>query len=89
MKPFLHRCSAYIARHKTAVRPRQYPNAGFDELPANEPIEEETAPNYDPSDYYPVHINEFLHGKYQVVAKLGFRPNSTVWLCRDLSYVSA
>ena len=46
-------------------------------------VEEETLPAYDPEEFYPVHIGDVFNGKYQVLGKLGFGANSTVWLCRD------
>ncbi|PWY82595.1 CMGC protein kinase [Aspergillus eucalypticola CBS 122712] len=48
-------------------------------------IEEETLPTYNAEKYYPVRLGEILHGRYQVVAKLGYGVTSTVWLGRDLS----
>ncbi|KAK3987686.1 Serine/threonine-protein kinase, partial [Cladorrhinum sp. PSN332] len=48
-------------------------------------IEEETLPDYLASRYYPVHIGEVIHGRYQVVGKLGYGATSTVWLARDLT----
>ena len=49
-------------------------------------IEEETLPDYNPEEFYPVHIGDILHEKYQVLGKLGYGANSTVWLCRDIQY---
>ena len=46
-------------------------------------VEEETLPSYDPEEFYPVHIGDVFKGKYQVLGKLGFGANSTVWLCHD------
>ncbi|PYH37520.1 CMGC protein kinase [Aspergillus neoniger CBS 115656] len=48
-------------------------------------IEEETLPTYNAEKYYPVRLGDILHGRYQVVAKLGYGVTSTVWLGRDLS----
>jgi hypothetical protein len=52
-------------------------------LSASLPVEEETLPNYDPDEFYPVRIGDAFNGKYLVIGKLGFGANSTVWLCRD------
>ncbi|MCJ1259976.1 hypothetical protein MMC24_007816 [Lignoscripta atroalba] len=49
-------------------------------------VEEETLPDYDPEQFYPVHIDEVFHEQYQVIGKLGYGANSTVWLCRDIRY---
>ncbi|KAK0102752.1 hypothetical protein ONS95_006349 [Cadophora gregata] len=56
----------------------------FVDLDVTKKIEEEDVPSYVPEDYYPVHIGEVFKSRYQVVTKLGFGVNSTVWLCRDL-----
>lgn len=63
--------------------PRNFPTSGFVTLDATK-IEEEDLPSYVPEDYYPVYIGEVFGSRYQVVGKLGFGVNSTVWLCRDL-----
>jgi len=47
-------------------------------------LEEETLPDYDVDEFYPVRIYERLYGRYLVLGKLGYGANSTVWLCRDL-----
>ena len=64
--------------------PRKFPTSGFVTLDATKKIEEEDLPSYVPEDYYPVYIGEVFGSRYQVVGKLGFGVNSTVWLCRDL-----
>jgi serine/threonine-protein kinase SRPK3 len=64
--------------------PRKFPTSGFAALDATKKIEEENVPSYVPEDYYPVQIGEVFRSRYQVVTKLGFGVNSTVWLCRDL-----
>lgn len=61
-----------------------FPTTGFVEIDASRKIEEENVPSYAAEDYYPVYIGEIFGSKYQVVPKLGFGVNSTVWLCRDL-----
>jgi hypothetical protein len=57
-------------------------------LSSGRPVEEETLPDYDPEEFYPVHIGDVFKGKYQVLGKLGFGANSTVWLCRNTEYGS-
>jgi serine/threonine-protein kinase SRPK3 len=64
--------------------PCKFPTSGFVELDATEKIEEEDVPAYVPEDYYPVYIGQVFRSRYQVVTKLGFGVNCTVWLCRDL-----
>jgi hypothetical protein len=64
--------------------PRKFPTSGFVVLDPTKEIEEEEVPSYVAEDYYPVYIGEVFRSRYQVVTKLGFGTNSTVWLCRDL-----
>ncbi|TCD61176.1 hypothetical protein EIP91_008820 [Steccherinum ochraceum] len=49
-----------------------------------EPMEEERMTTYKMGLYYPVRIGEVLNQRYQVMQKMGFGANSTVWLCHDL-----
>lgn len=51
-------------------------------------LEEETLLHYTASSFYPVHIGQIFHEKYQVKVKLGFGGSSTVWLCQDKKYIS-
>ncbi|OOG00594.1 hypothetical protein ASPCADRAFT_347 [Aspergillus carbonarius ITEM 5010] len=40
--------------------------------------------HYQPGGYHPTHIgDQYLHGRYEVVHKLGFGSYSTVWLAKD------
>lgn len=64
--------------------PRKFPTSGSVELDTTKKIEEEYIPYYVPENYYPVHIGELFMSRYQVVTKLGFGVNSTIWLSRDL-----
>jgi len=57
-------------------------------LSVKERIEEERIPGYKAGNFYPVRLGEVFKSRYQVVAKLGFGTSSTVWLCRDLRYVT-
>lgn len=63
---------------------RTFPTDGFEEIPVQEKIEEETVPDYKAERFYPVRLGEVFNSRYQVVAKLGFGITSTIWLCRDL-----
>ena len=56
-------------------------------IPPDQLIEEEQLPFYRHHDYYPMRIGELVAERYQVVAKLGFGTSSTVWLCRDHTWV--
>ncbi|KAL5315910.1 hypothetical protein ACEPPN_016784 [Leptodophora sp. 'Broadleaf-Isolate-01'] len=44
--------------------------------------EEETMPTH--GLYYPVRLGEVFKSRYEVLSKLGYGANSTVWFCRDL-----
>lgn len=47
--------------------------------------EEETMPTH--GLYYPVRLGEVFKSRYEVLSKLGYGANSTVWFCRDLLQV--
>ncbi|ATY66998.1 kinase-like domain [Cordyceps militaris] len=49
-----------------------------------EAIDEETIPNYSPSDYHSTHPGQVLNDRYQTITKLGWGFGSTVWLAEDL-----
>jgi hypothetical protein len=53
----------------------------------NDKLEEESLPEYLQDRFYPVKIGETFQTRYQVIGKLGFGVCSTVWLCKDLTYV--
>ncbi|QPC59202.1 hypothetical protein HYE67_001433 [Fusarium culmorum] len=71
---------------KAAVvrQPRDFPSTGFERIDSSQLVEEERLPFYRRHDYYPMCIGQLIHGRYQVVAKLGYGTTSTVWLSRDL-----
>lgn len=68
-------------------RTLKFPNEGFEKLPLDDKVEEETVPQYRADKFYPVRLGEVFCSRYQVAAKLGFGTSSTIWLCRDLKYV--
>lgn len=44
--------------------------------------------DYRPGGYHPVHLgDDFHHGQYKIIRKLGDGAYSTVWLARDTRYV--
>lgn len=57
---------------------RTFPVDGFQSVPLEEKIEEETVPAYNAEKFYPVRLGEVLNSRYQVLAKLGFGTSSTV-----------
>ena len=50
-------------------------------------FEEETMPAYPMGLFYPVRLGQIFQDRYQVVRKMGYGANSTVWMCRDLEFV--
>ncbi|KAH7237314.1 kinase-like domain-containing protein [Fusarium solani] len=68
-----------------AIHARNFPSEGFDVLPIDRKVEEETLPEYRAEGFYPVKLGEVFASRHQVVAKLGFGTTLTVWLCRDLT----
>lgn len=53
-------------------------------VPSNIVFEEEGVVIFREKRFYPVAIGAALHERYEVVGKLGFGTNSTIWLCKDL-----
>ena len=74
--------SIMTSRHLST--PRSIPLSGYVEIGRDQMVEEEQTPGYKAEDYYPASIGEVLNSRYQIVSKLGFGVNSTVWLARDL-----
>lgn len=68
--------------------PMRLPINSFEIVSESDVLEEEANEEYKAGLYYPMTIGEVLASKYQVIGKLGFEVTSTVWLARDLSYVS-
>jgi len=66
------------------VTPRRFPTTGSTSIPSSVNVEEENWPWYTPQSFYPVHIGDVLHSKYQVLYKLGYGTTATIWMCRDL-----
>lgn len=54
-------------------------------VPEDQLVEEEKFPTYRPELFLQVHPGDVLDGKYEVLTKLGFGQNSTVWLAKDRS----
>ncbi|KAJ5551643.1 hypothetical protein N7535_000412 [Penicillium sp. DV-2018c] len=73
-----------MADLRTPSQPRVFPCSGWDILDPSLKIEEESIPNYEPGNFYPVRIGEVFNRRYQVAGKLGYGSSATVWLCRDL-----
>ncbi|KAL8735011.1 MAG: hypothetical protein Q9166_001136 [cf. Caloplaca sp. 2 TL-2023] len=53
-------------------------------IPAHVLVEEECLPRYDPSHFFPVRLGMSINDRYQIISKLGYGSQSTVWLVRDM-----
>jgi len=51
-------------------------------LSTNSLLEEEENPDYDPKRFYPARVGQTIN-KYQIVSKLGWGTDSTVWLAKE------
>ena len=73
-------------RKLTRVKPLDFSStmAKAPILPLDVPIEEERAQDYDSRNFYPVQLGEIFNDAYEVVCKVGFGGNSTVWLARNI-----
>lgn len=70
--------------HHHVMPPYSATASTFPVLDPRGKIEEEKMPAYSKGLFYPVKIGDIFFSKYQVLSKLGFGANSTVWFCRDL-----
>lgn len=69
-------------------KPLSFTKGDFVQIPLMQKVGEETIPGYSTSWYYPAHIGEIIKDRYQIVGKLGFGASSTVWLARDMRYLT-
>ncbi|PYI17643.1 kinase-like protein [Aspergillus violaceofuscus CBS 115571] len=53
-------------------------------IPRQEPVDEELCPDYDSATYYPAKPGEILEQRFQLLSKIGWGSQSTVWLARDI-----
>ena len=54
-------------------------------IPQQELVDEEVCPDYNSASFYPAKPGEVLAKNYQLLAKIGWGSQSTVWLARDIS----
>ncbi|KKZ60947.1 hypothetical protein EMCG_04420 [[Emmonsia] crescens] len=54
-------------------------------VPQQELVDEEVCPDYNPATFYPAKPAEVLAQKFQLLVKIGWGSQSTVWLARDIS----
>ncbi|RJE21865.1 STYKc [Aspergillus sclerotialis] len=72
------------ALSRSVESPRVFTEHSFESLDPTVKIEEEYMPAYEQGLFYPVQIGQVLNARYQILSKLGYGANSTVWFCRDL-----
>ena len=75
------------ALSRSVESPRVFTKHSFESLDPAVKIEEEHMPAYEQGLFYPVQIGQVFNARYQILSKLGYGANSTVWFCRDLLYV--
>ncbi|RAK95101.1 putative serine/threonine-protein kinase [Aspergillus ibericus CBS 121593] len=63
----------------------QLPSDSGPPIPQQELVDEEICPDYDPANCYPAKPGEVLAEKFQLLTKIGWGSQSTVWLARDIS----
>ena len=69
---------------KQALAPKPLSTRPYPTLNASTPLEEENMPHCNAADWYPVFIGELFESRYQVLGKLGFGLNSTIYISRYL-----
>lgn len=74
------------ALSRSVESPRDFTHHGFESLGSTVKFEEEHMPAFERGLFYPVQIGQVFSARYQVLSKLGYGANSTVWFCRDLVY---
>ncbi|KAF9894397.1 hypothetical protein FE257_007900 [Aspergillus nanangensis] len=68
------------------ARPIQLaPTTTASRIPQPELVDEERVPGYKPNFYYPANPGETIDNHYQLLFKMGWGANSTVWLAQDLT----
>ncbi|PYI04873.1 protein kinase, partial [Aspergillus sclerotiicarbonarius CBS 121057] len=63
----------------------QFPPNSNPPIPPQQPIDEEICPNYNPANFYPANPGDLLAKRFQLLTKIGWGSQSTVWLARDIS----
>lgn len=53
-------------------------------IDTTELFEEENLPHYAADQFFPVRIGDVFNRRYQVLGKLDYGGNSTIWFARDL-----
>ena len=84
----LHSLMRCPPRHRLPSPVRRFSSSTFPVVDGSTLFEEEAMPCWEMGLFYPVRIGEVFKDRYQVLRKMGYGANSTVWMCRDLMYVS-
>ena len=63
----------------------QLPISSGPPIPQQELVDEETNPDYHSATFYPAKPGKVLAQKFQLLVKIGWGSQSTVWLARDIS----
>ncbi|KAL4894936.1 kinase-like domain-containing protein [Aspergillus ambiguus] len=64
---------------------RRGPPTAKPPIPQQEPVDEELCPGYNSASFYPANPGEVLAERFQLLVKIGWGSQSTVWLARDIS----
>jgi len=84
-----HRCLTLISRRTMYSFARKslwkLPPASEPQIPQQEPVDEELCPGYNSAKFYPANPGEVLAERFQLLVKIGWGSQSTVWLARDIS----
>ena len=85
---FIHRSRSHLHEYRQGIshlfQPRAPSPGQGPVLSSAKKIEEETNPKYNPNAFYPAKVDEVLHDRYKLIAKLGYGMTATVWLAKDL-----
>ncbi|EAW25746.1 putative serine/threonine-protein kinase [Aspergillus fischeri NRRL 181] len=63
----------------------QVPSTAEPPIPQQEPVDEELCPGYTSASFYPANPGEVLAERFQLLVKVGWGSQSTVWLARDIA----
>ncbi|EGD92104.2 CMGC/SRPK protein kinase [Trichophyton rubrum CBS 118892] len=84
---FLRRMASQPRRTMFSIKksPWEIPSNQGPSLPQHELVDEEICPGYNPASFYPAKPGEVLIKKFQLLNKIGWGSQSTVWLARNIS----
>ncbi|EFE30401.1 uncharacterized protein ARB_02773 [Trichophyton benhamiae CBS 112371] len=84
---FLRQMASQSRRTMFTIKksPWKIPSSQGPSLPQHELVDEEICPGYNPASFYPAQPGEVLIKKFQLLNKIGWGSQSTVWLARNIS----